>query len=399
MSLSPLDIISRAAIFGTIECAPIGVIIEGLQQADDIFFNDEVEESPLNDAEYDAIRQYAQRIDPTNVYFAGIGSQVRGGKVKLPHTMGSLNQIYMGDYTKWVEKHAIRDETIVISDKLDGNSSLVVYGKDTKLQIAFSRGDGTHGADITRHISKIHNVPKTIFSDGESISIRGEVIITPANFNKIKAQVTSQSGRMYKNPRNFVSGRMNASEGLDIVYAHIDFVAYEIIDSPLSKSKQFELLKVYGFKTARHVTIKAGAAGDAYLTQLLQDSKIQSEYEIDGLVIDVDSVSTRKRISPTKDSLNPEYSVKFKVADASNYAEPTVTGIELNVSKDGIIKPVITFSPVDLVGATVSRCTGFNMKYIYDNKIGPGAVIKITRSGDVIPLILGIVHTMPFANS
>src|SRR3989304_5383067 len=149
---TPLDIISNAVTFGTIEDIPVQTIIEGLVLADDVYYNDD--ESPLTDNQYDTLRTYAQRLAPTDAYFTGIGSEVRGGKIKLPHKMGSLNQVYQGDFDKWVKTHSIQNEYITISDKLDGMSAMLVYGKDGKLQIAYSRGDGLNGADITRHISK-----------------------------------------------------------------------------------------------------------------------------------------------------------------------------------------------------------------------------------------------------
>lgn len=383
-----LDLIINAITFGSIEDVAISTILEGLRDADDLYFNDE---SPLDDVQYDTLKLYANRLAPSDVYFTGIGSSIRGGKVKLPHTMGSLNQIYERDYTKWVEKHSLQNEKIVISDKLDGASAMLVYGKDGNLQIAFSRGDGINGSDTSRHVSKIHNVPKQINTNGNTMTIRGEVIITPHNFEKIKNKVKSKSGRIYRNPRNFISGRMNASDGQDIVYSHIDFVAYEIVESSLSKIEQISVLRNNKFKVVKYFTAQAGELDDDLLTGLLNNSRALSEYEIDGLVLEVDAATVRAHIKPTTNTLNPEFSVKYKVADTSNYAEPTVTHVELNISKDGYIKPVIVFTPVDLVGVTVSRCTGFNMKFIYDNKIGPGVKIKVTRSGDVIPLILGVV--------
>ena len=283
MSTTSLQLICEVLTFGTIEDISVPTIIEGLQLADDYYFNDE--ESPLSDAQYDTLKQYAQRMDPTDAYFTGIGSQVRGGKIKLPHTMGSLNQVYQGDYTKWVVEHSLKKETVAISDKLDGMSAMLVYGKDGKLQIAYSRGDGINGADITRHISKIHNVPKKINANGVTTTIRGEVIITPANFEKIKDKVISKSGRKYKNPRNFVSGRMNASEGQDIVYSHVDFVAYEIVGSDLDKIDQFYHLNNNKFKVVSRFTAQAGDLDDGFLTGMLNHSREKSEYEIDGLVI------------------------------------------------------------------------------------------------------------------
>jgi NAD-dependent DNA ligase len=122
------------------------------------------------------------------------------------------------------------------------------------------------------------------------------------------------------------------------------------------------------------------------LTARLESRREKSEYELDGLVLDVNSIEERARLVGKE--LNPGYAVKYKVADASNLAEATVVDVEWNVSKDGYLKPRVKIDPVELVGVTVTYATGFNAKFIKDNGIGPGAIIKITRSGDVIPFIL-----------
>lgn len=385
--------VKRAIVLGNVEDLDIRHIIELLTHCDDLYHNDN--ESPLSDAEYDALRQYAERTLPTDPYFTGVGSDVRGGKIKLPHTMGSLDQIYQGDYVRWVAKHNINNDEGVASDKLDGVSAMVIYGRDGDLQIAYSRGDGTMGADITRHVKKIHNVPKNIATNGEVVTIRAEIILQPTRFRDLQDKVKSRSGKPYKNPRNMVAGCMNASDNPEIVYDNIDLVAYQIIDSEIDKQAQFDQLKALGFDVAFHSKIMFGQMSENDLTDYLHIRRSMSIYEIDGIVIDVNKATVRQRINPSRDTLNPAYAVKYKVADASNLAETEVLQIEWNVSKDGYYKPRVQFKPVDLVGVTITNATGFNAKYIRDNLIGPGAIIKITRSGDVIPFILEVVQPSP----
>ena len=92
-------------VLGSYEEFPVAKIIEVLQTADDLYFNGE--ESFITDDQYDALKLYANRLAPTHVYFTGIGSAIRGGKVKLPFTMGSLDQVYQGDYAKWVANNSL----------------------------------------------------------------------------------------------------------------------------------------------------------------------------------------------------------------------------------------------------------------------------------------------------
>lgn len=363
-------------------------LIAALKLADDQYFNDE--ESFLEDSEYDVVKRYAQQLDPSNEYFGRIGSVVRGGKVNLPTPMGSLDQVYTGDTAKWVAKYTLTDDQFVVSDKLDGNSALVVYGRNGKLQAAYSRGDGYQGADITRHILKMPGVPKEINTYGEVVMVRAENIISPANFKRINTGKFSRGGRIYKNPRNMVAGQMNASEVHQEILNIIDTVAYEVVGSTMAKSDQFVFLADAGFKIAAHTIVAAANLNDIFLADLLNIRRRVTEYEIDGIVIDVNSSTTRARIATT--DLNPTYSVKFKIADINNNVITTVTHVEYNISKGGYCKPTVHIEPVNLVGVTIRKCTGFNAGFIRDNHIGPGAKVRIQRMGDVIPNIIEVIH-------
>jgi DNA ligase (NAD+) len=363
-------------------------LIKLLSIADDAYYN---ESAPiLHDEEYDAIRLFCETANPNHTYFLGIGSQVRGGKVKLPYTMGSLTQVYAGDTQKWISQYNLQDADIVITEKLDGCSALIVYGQDGKLQIAYSRGDGIEGADITRHVSKIVNVPKQV--SGPMV-VRAEIIFSKEDWNEVKTKITRSGGAAYKNARNCVAGLMNASESDPVAYEYLSVVAYEIVGQDMNKEIQIDTLNGNGFDTPNCLYIKGKEATDEYLTKALTAMREFTNFEIDGIVLDVSDVKQRAKMKSS--GLNPEYSRKFKIADSSNYAETEVVEIELNISKNGYLKPTIKIQPVELVGVTVSKCTGFNMKFIYDNKIQPGCKIRVTRSGDVIPFCLGVAEAGP----
>lgn len=374
-------------ILGSYEDFPVSKIIEVLVAADEAYFNDE--DTFIEDTQYDALKQYAARLAPTDMYFTGVGSDVRGGKIDLPHKLGSLNQVYQGDYAKWVAKHNIYNDQVVVTDKLDGASALLVYGTNGALQIAYSRGNGIQGADITRHVRKIHNVPQTIKNPFTSpVLVRVENIISPEMFSDINTGEFSRKGRIYKNPRNMVSGLMNASENHHRIYQAIDTIAYEIIGVHMNKDAQLSMLKEWGFTVVDFFWMSAGKLDDNTLTNFLKVSRDSSKYELDGLVIDINDTKIRQNLA--SDDLNPEYAVKFKVADTTNFSLATVKGVEWNLSKDGYYKPRVQIVPVDLCGVTIQNLTGFNAKFIKEQGIGPGAIIQITRSGDVIPFILGV---------
>lgn len=389
---SGVERVRNMFLMGTYEDFPTASIIESLELADDMYFNQQ--DTIMTDEQYDALKQYAYRMDPANAYFTGIGSAVRGGKIDLPFKMGSLNQVYLGDFVKWITKYSLEDHNLVITDKLDGASTMLVYTESGDLQIAYSRGDGLQGADITRHARLIHNVPQSIpNTTGASVVVRAENIIPPAKFSSVNTGKYARAGRIYKNPRNMVSGLMNSSENHVAVYKAIDTVAYEIVGSTLSKVDQLQQLARWGFSTVHYSTAVGKLLNDEVLTDLLNKRRAVSEYELDGVVIEVES--SPKRSAMYTDELNPEYAVKFKVADVSNTAIVTVKHVEWNVSKDGYLKPRVCIEPVTLVGVTIQHATGFNAKFIVDNKVGPGARLRITRSGDVIPFIQETITPAP----
>ncbi len=374
----------------TILNAPIDELIEYLRTADEAYFNNE--DSLLTDDQYDHLKLMIQRAYPTHPYFTGVGSAVRGDKVKLPYPMGSLNQIYQHQYARWVDECHASNATVVVSDKLDGISGLVVYDQSGNIQIGYTRGDGVEGSDITRHLTQMSSIPHYVDTGGVPYAVRGELIITEHSFNVVSSKVKSRSARPYKNARNMVAGVMNASQNPAIVYDAIDFVAYSIEGSSLNKQDQLARLRTLGFKVVTHTNHAASQLNDDELTTLLNQRRAVSQYAIDGLVIEMDANNVRESCKQAANTLNPPYAVKYKIADSSNYAETRVTGVTFSITKDGYCKPTIQFDPVDLVGVTIRQCTGFNPKFIVDNGIGEGAIIGVVRSGDVIPYCQTVIQ-------
>lgn len=360
----------------------LDTIIPLLLNADDAYFNGEIE-SPLSDAEYDALKLTASKLDPAHSYFTGVGSEVRGGKVKLPHQMGSLNQAHTGECSKWIETNSLLQETFVVSDKMDGMSVLIVLDNSGQLQIAYSRGDGKMGADITRHVRRLNQAIRAT----TSLKVRAELIIPVSKF----ANLLGVPGiRVYKNPRNAIAGIMNSSAPFPKeVYECIDIVAYEIVSSSLSKSDQLATLADVGFKTVPYTLLTATDLTDATLTELVRNRKAASDHELDGVVIDVNSSATRSKL--LTDELNPVYAVKYKIVSESNQSTATVRDVEIAISKDGYLKPTVWIHPIELCGVTISKCTGFNMSFIKNNRLTAGSTVTVTRAGDVIPVITNVL--------
>lgn len=348
-------------------------------------------EPDLTDAEYDALELKLRATDPANSFFIGVGSEVRGDKVKLPFEMGSLTQIYENEFDKWCANNRLKTETFIITGKMDGVSVLLVYDHDGNLNICYSRGNGYEGQDITRHIKRVSNVPNKIKTHNTK-SVRAECIISKANFKKFQEESIAKKTKLYKNPRNAIAGLMNSKEIQEWIYKYIDVIAYEVLDES-SKSDQLNYLIDNKFTIVPYSVHHYDGITDLIFKNTIIFNKNEgpySEYEQDGIVIDIDSLDTRNRLYD-KSELNPKFSRKYKIVEETNIVEAVVTFIEWRASKNRLIKPRIHIKPVELNGVTITHTNGFNARYIVAKSINIGSKLLIIRSGDVIPHIVDVI--------
>lgn len=337
---------------------------------DDIYYN--TGESEISDQRYDMLKEAIQKRDKS--YIPEVGAKLRDGenRVNLPYWLGSADKITNEQddvLQRWLAKNYCKE--YVVSDKLDGVSCLYQYvDGEHKL---FTRGDGIVGADIS-YLASSFNLPNL----NDDISVRGELIIKRTTFDE-------KYSSDYRNPRNMVAGLVGsktARKGL----VDVEFVTYEIVqdygDKPLI---QLETLKELGFSVVNYKIVDSLSIKN--LTKYLEKRKSESKYDIDGLVI----YSNKKYDRNT--SGNPDYMFAYKVMFDEDVHETEVYDIEWNISKWGQLKPVLIVKPVLLRDATINRVTANNAKFVLENDIGIGTIIKVTRSKDVIPYIVEIVSS------
>ena len=338
-------------------------IIAIMEFANELYRNDE---PLLTDNEYDIIEDYVKEKYPNNAQLKKIGAPITGkNKAQLPYEMASMDKIKpeSNALPGWKKKYA---GPYVISCKLDGVSGLyTTEGPKPKL---YTRGDGKVGQDIS-HLIKLLNLPK-----GKGIVVRGEFIMPKKVFE-------DRYTEKFANPRNLVSGIVN-SKSIDDKSKDIHFVAYEVIKPELKPSEQMKKINELKFKTVQNKTLDTLTVD--VLSELLTDWRKTYDYEIDGIIVTDDNIYKRE-------SGNPDHSFAFKMVMSEQLAESKVVDVEWTASKSGYLKPVVIIQPIKLGGVTIKRVTGFNGKFIEENKIGIGAVLQIVRSGDVIPYIKSVV--------
>jgi NAD-dependent DNA ligase len=388
------------AILANPENFPISEIFNLLTIASERYYNavDETE-ILMTDAEFDSLERFARVQDPTNAYFVGVGSTVRTGKTNLPYPMGGLDQSFEGDTVKFVDSNGLRDKAFTIAQKMDGTSAMIIYDAEGNLQIGFSRGDSQSGADIFRHLSKMKNLPQKI-NCKTPLVIRAEVEVKEEWFKANQHILLKSDGTPYANARNYVAGKMNASESPQIFYDNVDIIAYTII-SPEMEYKDYELkfLKSLGFTVPEYFVLDGREMNDDILSKILKDWHETSPWALDGVVYTVNDRNVQREMIENKNessSFKPCFARKFKINQYGSIT--TVRDIEWNLSKHGQLKPVLVFDPILLSGATCTRATAFNAEFVYKNKLGPGATIVVVRSGEVIPFVTKIITPMPEQN-
>jgi DNA ligase (NAD+) len=332
----------------------------------------------FTDNVYDIIKEYLQDKNPYHPILKHVGAVVDDDerKVKLPYYMGSMDKL-KSDSTavkKWMTNYP---GDVVVSDKLDGISGLF-YWKDGNAKL-FTRGNGEEGQTITHLLPFINNVPDVkSLKQFDEFTVRGELIMSKTDFQKVKEKGA--------NARNMVAGLLNAKLPSLELARLTQFVAYELITPRHEPIQQMNVLNEYGFKVVPNKTLQTRTTTSEVLSTILGERREKSEFEVDGIIVTHNAIHNRKA------GENPKYAFAFKSMAMMDRAEVIVKGVEWNVSKDGYMKPVVLFDPVSLTGAMVKRATGFNAKYIKDNKIGAGAKILVTRSGDVIPFIVEVLE-------
>jgi NAD-dependent DNA ligase len=336
-----------------------------MEYSSDIYYN--TKQTVMTDSEYDIIKEFMENKFPKSKMVSAIGAPVRKDKVTLPYFMGSMDKIKpdTGAIEKWKKTYK---GPYVISCKLDGVSGL--YSTMNGEKKLYTRGDGKVGQDVS-HLIHCLNLPKD-----ENIVVRGEFIIKKQLFEE-------KYSDKFANPRNFVAGIVNSKTIDKNKCGDIDFVAYEVIEPERKPSDQMSLLKSLNIEVTQNLTVED--VDNKYLSDMLVLWRNSYMYEMDGIICANDDIYKRKEG-------NPDHAFAFKMILLEQIVETKVLDVLWAPSKDGYLKPRIQVEPIKIGGVKIEYATAFNADFIEKNKLGVGAVVKIIRSGDVIPYIMDVIE-------
>ena len=348
-----------------------------------------VGEPIMSDKEYDILIEELTEMSPDDELLSVVGHEIldEGRKTKLPIPMASMNKIKSLEEIKdWHRLKLIPSAVeIICTPKYDGLSLCV----DEVIGEAITRGDGVYGQRSTEHYRfiKNHLDINNIFSHSY-----GEVIMPKQVF-------LDKYSNDFANPRNLVAGLIN-SKTVSESLRDCNYIKYgAIITSQFRNNFITKQELLDELNENQKVKVPYHVCGILDLTEELLISLFKEwsqEYEIDGVILEVNNLATQNTLGREKSSGNPIYARAFKHPSFEQSAETEVIGISWNISKQGLLKPILHINPVKLDGVTVSNVTGNNARFVKDMGIGVGAKVVVKRSGMVIPLIVDVLETVEF---
>ncbi|MFH1997024.1 MAG: NAD-dependent DNA ligase LigA [Candidatus Omnitrophota bacterium] len=361
----------------------------------------------ISDSEYDALVARLTRIENERpeVITADSPTQRVGGEpikgfkaVRHLTRMLSMDNTYSDDELRAFDARVKKNLAggaveYAVELKIDGVSVSLLYEDGAWIRGA-TRGDGVNGDDITNNLKTIRSIPLSIrMKKGaipRSIELRGEVYMTRSALEKINSERERSGEECFANPRNACAGSLKqldpsvvARRGLDI-YVHgiglCEGVAFA------KHTECLEFAKKAGFRVNRHVSV-CGSIDEAIKICKIWDKKRDSlDYEIDGMVIKVNSIARQSSLGVT--SKSPRWMIAYKFPAEKALTE--LRDIIVQVGRTGTVTPVALLAPVHLSGTTVSRATLHNFDEIRRLDVRIGDMVYVEKSGEIIPKVLGV---------
>ncbi len=374
----------------------------------------------LTDAQYDVLVNRLKALEAEHPELVTpdsptqrVGGKPREGFAKVAHSrpMLSLDNAYdEGELRAWEQR--VRDalpstETVryVCELKLDGLSMALHYRAGSHgaahLERGLTRGDGAIGEDVTSNVRTVRTVPLSISAAHleaagmpQSFEVRGEVVLPQSAFVKLNEEREAAGMAPAANPRNAAAGTIRTLEPSIVAQRRLDFYAYFLLregdgESLLAhQSDALKALKAAGFHVNEHARTVESIAGVWEFIEEAEKLRDRLGYEIDGVVVKVDSTAQQKRLGFTGRA--PRWAIAYKFA-----ARAGVTKLEdvlFQVGRTGKVTPVAALTPVSIGGTTVTRATLHNADEIERLGVRIGDSVQVERGGDVIPKIVCVVE-------
>lgn len=363
----------------------------------------------ISDAEYD--RLFRRLIDLEKAYpeFAApdsptqkVGSPPLDKFSTLRHTlpMLSLNNANdreeMKEFDEKIQRFLKISTPIqyVAEPKIDGVAVELVY-ENGQLTVGSTRGDGSNGEDITRNLKTIRSIPLTLRKGEKDIprrlEVRGEVFLSHEAFQKLNREREEEGQPLFANPRNAAAGSLKQLDSTITARRPLDIFCHgmgEVQGASFPSHNDFlQSLKEWGLKPVPFTQLFHGLSGIFAYHEELESRREDLPYEIDGLVIKVNSLELQRRLGEIARSPRWAIAYKFKPRRATT----RILNIQAQVGRTGTLTPVASLEPVQVGGVTVKSASLHNMDEVERKDIRIGDTVIVERAGDVIPYVVQVL--------
>lgn len=366
-------------------------------------------EPEISDKEYDTLmkrlegleKKYPQLVTADSPTQRVSGGLVEGfATVKHKEKMLSLDNTYSIEELKmWQDKirrMLKKDASIdyMVEPKIDGVSCALTYEKGI-LTLGATRGDGQTGEDVTANIKTIKAIPLRLRGDKlpDILEIRGEVCIEKKDFISLNEQRVKDGEAPFANPRNAASGSLKLLDPESVSNRNLKCILHSFgwVKGFEFKTQNgfLEAIKKWGLRTDTHSKLCKGLEEAIDYCMKWQEKRESLPYEVDGMVVKVNSIDLQKELGSTLKS--PRWAVAYKFP--AHQATTKVKKIDVGVGRTGIITPVALLEPVECGGVTISRTTLHNFDEVERLGIREGDTVLIERAGEVIPKVVKVVTT------
>ncbi|MGB9814264.1 MAG: NAD-dependent DNA ligase LigA [Thermovenabulum sp.] len=364
-----------------------------------------VYDSPvISDAEFDKLMKELEKLEKEFPEFITpdsptqrVGGEPLSSFAQVVHRvpMMSLSNAYtkedLLDFKRRVEEVVGPDVEYVVELKIDGLAVSITY-EDGIFTRAATRGDGEVGEDVTQNVKTIKSVPlKLDFPEGKRpkiLEVRGEVYLPKEDFKKLNEEREEEGLPLFANPRNAAAGslrqldpKITAKRPLNIFLYGIGY--YEGIEF----TTHFEILKFFeevGLRVNPYAKLFSNFSDAIDYCMSFIEKRHELPYEIDGMVIKVNSLEMQRKLGNTAKS--PRWAIAFKFP--AEQKETIIEDIIVRVGRTGVLTPTAILKPVKIAGSTVSKATLHNEDYIKEKDIRIGDTVIIEKAGDIIPEVV-----------
>jgi DNA ligase (NAD+) len=277
--------------------------------------------------------------------------------------------------------------------KYDGISISLIY-EFGKLTYAVTRGDGEKGDIVTNNVKTIKSIPLTISKPGipEYFEIRGEIILTHDRFEKLNQERADNNEESFANPRNAAAGTLKLLKSSEVAKRGLDcFLYYLLSESSLTNShyQNLQLAKDWGFKIPSYTQHCESIDKVIEFIHYWDKERHILPFDIDGIVIKVDSIEQQEQLGFTAKSPRWAISYKFKAEQAIT----RLLSVSYQVGRTGAITPVANLEPVQLAGTIVKRASLHNADQIELLGLHLNDMVIVEKGGEIIPKIVGVEQT------